>query len=105
MKRIFSFLLVCMLVAGAGGLGVTVKVDSLRVCFQSDGCILPDGWFPHGEALKVIDPHGALWLVAGNGVQFDGRRARMTGWVDPKGLGIIPQGRGLRDSMVEYFYR
>lgn len=100
MKSLISFLLALLLFVvidipvTPSHYGVAIVIaPSTRVYFntvpevQHIGSI--GGWFVQGTELKVIDDSGALWLVHGAGIQFDGRAARMTGWVNPEALSLL----------------
>jgi hypothetical protein len=100
MKKLTEFLLAVLIFCVVGTPltpSMVVEVDqmavisngSARVWYCNDPLTQFDGWYPEGETVKVLDASGELWKVTGQGVEFGGRKARMTGYVKPEHLTLL----------------
>jgi hypothetical protein len=63
-----------------------VTADSLHVRFRPDYNAPVEGWFTQDEPLKALDDSGDWWKVNGQGIDFQGRHTRLTGYVNAEYL-------------------
>lgn len=60
----------------------TVDTDSLHVRYNPGEHSQAIGWVTEDTTLKVLDDSGDWWKINGYGIDDQGRRARMTGYVN-----------------------
>jgi hypothetical protein len=59
-----------------------VNTDSLHIRYEPNEHTQAIGWVTEGTTVKILDDSGDWWKINGAGIDDQGHRARMTGYVN-----------------------